>query len=184
MFPVHTTRSSIRRRSYEVARLRPRPTLRCVSGPLEGVRVVELGVWVAGPAAGGLLADWGADVVKIEPAAGDPGSRLRQDARRRRAVQPAVRDGQPLEAQHRPRSRAARRHGPRASSSSTAPTRSSRTSASTRSSGSASTRQRSASGTRDSSTGSSPDTGPRDPSATGPRTTSARSGRAAASPSS
>jgi crotonobetainyl-CoA:carnitine CoA-transferase CaiB-like acyl-CoA transferase len=41
-------------------------------GPLDGVRVVELGVWVAGPAGGGLLADWGADVVKIEPPAGDP----------------------------------------------------------------------------------------------------------------
>jgi len=36
------------------------------------VRVVELGVWVAGPAAGGVLADWGADVVKIEPPTGDP----------------------------------------------------------------------------------------------------------------
>lgn len=43
-----------------------------MSGPLEGVKVVELGVWVAGPAAGGILADWGADVVKIEPPAGDP----------------------------------------------------------------------------------------------------------------
>ncbi|MEO6123986.1 MAG: CoA transferase [Ilumatobacteraceae bacterium] len=43
-----------------------------MSGPMEGVRVVELGVWVAGPAAGGVLADWGADVVKIEPPAGDP----------------------------------------------------------------------------------------------------------------
>jgi crotonobetainyl-CoA:carnitine CoA-transferase CaiB-like acyl-CoA transferase len=43
-----------------------------VSGPLAGVRVVELGVWVAGPAAGGILADWGADVVKIEPPTGDP----------------------------------------------------------------------------------------------------------------
>jgi crotonobetainyl-CoA:carnitine CoA-transferase CaiB-like acyl-CoA transferase len=41
-------------------------------GPLDGVRVVELGVWVAGPAAGGVLADWGADVVKIEPPSGDP----------------------------------------------------------------------------------------------------------------
>ena len=42
-------------------------------GPMEGVKVVEIGVWVAGPAAGGILADWGADVVKIEPPGiGDP----------------------------------------------------------------------------------------------------------------
>jgi crotonobetainyl-CoA:carnitine CoA-transferase CaiB-like acyl-CoA transferase len=34
--------------------------------------VIELGVWVAGPAAGGIMADWGADVIKIEPPAGDP----------------------------------------------------------------------------------------------------------------
>ena len=39
---------------------------------MEGLRVVELGVWVAGPAAGGILADWGADVVKVEPPSGDP----------------------------------------------------------------------------------------------------------------
>jgi len=39
---------------------------------MEDVKVVELGVWVAGPAAGGILADWGADVVKIEPPTGDP----------------------------------------------------------------------------------------------------------------
>lgn len=44
-----------------------------MAGPLEGIKVVELGFWVAGPATGGLLADWGADVVKIEPpAGGDP----------------------------------------------------------------------------------------------------------------
>jgi crotonobetainyl-CoA:carnitine CoA-transferase CaiB-like acyl-CoA transferase len=39
---------------------------------LEGVRVVELTQWVAGPAAGGVLADWGAEVVKVEPPSGDP----------------------------------------------------------------------------------------------------------------
>ncbi len=43
-----------------------------MAGPLEGINVVELGVWVAGPAAGGILADWGADVIKVEPPAGDP----------------------------------------------------------------------------------------------------------------
>lgn len=41
-------------------------------GVLDGIRVVELGMWAAGPGAGGVLADWGADVVKIEPLAGDP----------------------------------------------------------------------------------------------------------------
>jgi crotonobetainyl-CoA:carnitine CoA-transferase CaiB-like acyl-CoA transferase len=40
--------------------------------PLRSVRVVELAHWVAGPAAGGLLADWGAEVVKVEPPGGDP----------------------------------------------------------------------------------------------------------------
>jgi len=39
---------------------------------LEGIRVVEMGVWVAGPATGGILADWGADVIKVEAPSGDP----------------------------------------------------------------------------------------------------------------
>ncbi|MGH3562654.1 MAG: CaiB/BaiF CoA transferase family protein, partial [Mycobacterium sp.] len=43
-----------------------------MAGPVEDIRVVELGVWVAAPAVGGILADWGADVIKIEPPTGDP----------------------------------------------------------------------------------------------------------------
>ena len=31
-----------------------------------GLRVVEMGVWVAAPSAAALLADWGADVIKVE----------------------------------------------------------------------------------------------------------------------
>ena len=38
----------------------------------EGVRVVELAQWVFVPVAGALLADWGADVIHIEPLTGDP----------------------------------------------------------------------------------------------------------------
>ena len=40
--------------------------------PLQGIKVVELAHWLAGPAVGGVLADWGADVVKVEPPGGDP----------------------------------------------------------------------------------------------------------------
>lgn len=46
-------------------------------GPMTGVRVVELGIWVAAPSGGAMLADWGADVVKIEPPAGDPLRQIR-----------------------------------------------------------------------------------------------------------
>ena len=41
-------------------------------GPMDGITVVELGLWIAGPSCGGILADWGADVIKIEPLVGDP----------------------------------------------------------------------------------------------------------------
>ena len=43
-----------------------------MSGPLEGIRVVEIGFWVAGPSAALILCDWGAEVIKIEPPNGDP----------------------------------------------------------------------------------------------------------------
>jgi formyl-CoA transferase/succinyl-CoA--D-citramalate CoA-transferase len=42
-------------------------------GPLSGVRVLELGSFIAGPFAGQLLGDYGADVIKVEsPGDGDP----------------------------------------------------------------------------------------------------------------
>ncbi len=40
-------------------------------GPLDGVRVVEISSWMAAPSAGAVLADMGADVVKVEPLTGD-----------------------------------------------------------------------------------------------------------------
>lgn len=40
--------------------------------PLEGIKVVEVSSWMASPSAGAVLADLGAEVVKVEPLAGDP----------------------------------------------------------------------------------------------------------------
>ncbi|TDJ45314.1 MAG: CoA transferase [Gammaproteobacteria bacterium] len=44
--------------------------------PLAGVRVIEFTHMVMGPAAGLILADMGAEVIKIEPVGGDPTRRL------------------------------------------------------------------------------------------------------------
>ena len=45
-------------------------------GPLAGLRIVELATVVAGPGVGKYLADFGADVVKVEAPAGDPARRM------------------------------------------------------------------------------------------------------------
>jgi formyl-CoA transferase len=43
-----------------------------VTKPLEGVKVVELGQLIAGPFAGKVFSEFGAEVIKIEPPGGDP----------------------------------------------------------------------------------------------------------------
>jgi crotonobetainyl-CoA:carnitine CoA-transferase CaiB-like acyl-CoA transferase len=40
--------------------------------PLAGIKVVECAMWAFVPVAGGILADMGAEVIKIEPVTGDP----------------------------------------------------------------------------------------------------------------
>ncbi len=61
-------------------------------GALSGIRVVELGMWAAGPACSAVLGDWGADVVKIEdPRTGDPmrGFQVRSKADPNQRVSPS-----------------------------------------------------------------------------------------------
>lgn len=49
------------------------------AGPLDGIRVLEVAMYGFVPSAGAVLADWGADVVKVEHAVrGDPQRGLRQ----------------------------------------------------------------------------------------------------------
>ena len=73
--------------------------------PFEGVRVLEVASWTFVPGAGAALADLGADVIKVEPPAGDPQRGLMnmlalgRPARR----QPVRRDPEPGQAQHHAR---------------------------------------------------------------------------------
>src|SRR5438067_5604622 len=70
-----------------------------MAGVLDGIRVLDLSWGVSGPLAGMLLADHGADVIRIEPPAGDPlecsGSRVWLRGKRRATLDlrdPADRD--------------------------------------------------------------------------------------------
>jgi crotonobetainyl-CoA:carnitine CoA-transferase CaiB-like acyl-CoA transferase len=50
----------------------PKSKIQNGSGPLAGVRVLDLGAFIAGTFAPGILSNWGADVIKVEPIDGDP----------------------------------------------------------------------------------------------------------------
>ena len=42
-----------------------------MQAPLDGIRVLEVANWLAAPAAAALMADLGADVIKVEPPGGE-----------------------------------------------------------------------------------------------------------------
>ena len=43
-----------------------------MSAPLDDINIIEIDNWMASPSAGAILADMGANVIKIEPLSGDP----------------------------------------------------------------------------------------------------------------
>ena len=120
----------------------------------DGIRVVELAQWVFVPVAGALLADWGADVIRVDRPEGDPYRGLMTQgigSGERRAS--TSRSRWPTAASDRSRSTCAPRTASRCSTAcSTPPTCCSPASVPARSSGSDSAPTRSGSATRGSST--------------------------------
>ncbi|MDP5347217.1 MAG: CoA transferase, partial [Paracoccaceae bacterium] len=51
-------------------------TMTTATGPLQGMRVIELAHIMAGPVCGLMLADMGADVIKVEKPSGDDSRRF------------------------------------------------------------------------------------------------------------
>ena len=70
---------------------RPAPQITPMGGnprrPLEGITVLECASWLAAPFAGALLADLGAQVIKVEPLSGDPYRRMPTNENMIRAFQ-------------------------------------------------------------------------------------------------
>ncbi|GAC01382.1 CaiB/BaiF family protein [Gordonia namibiensis NBRC 108229] len=54
-----------------------------ITAPFDGVRVVEIAAWTFVPGAGAILADLGADVIKVEPPTGDPQRNLQNALNRK-----------------------------------------------------------------------------------------------------
>src|SRR3984957_8540362 len=80
--PRSSSRSSVRppgwpaplapRRSFSACRCPSASRPDMGTGPLQGIRVIDLTIWMSGAIASMLLGDLGADVIKIEGPTGDP----------------------------------------------------------------------------------------------------------------
>ena len=131
-----------------------------MAGALDGVRILDLSWGIAGPLGVLLLAEQGADVIKVEPPGGDPF----------RAYS-GLRGVEPVAALGHRRPQAARRAARRCCGSSRTPTCSSRRSGPASPTGSASGSTRCTRATRASSTARAPATPRATASRTGPATT-------------
>ena len=70
-----------------------------MTGPLQGIRVIDLTSVISGPASASMLADQGADVIKVEALSGD----MTRHSRAHRRLPRHVHLRQPRQARHRPR---------------------------------------------------------------------------------